>query len=152
MADAKALPVYSDFPSTVDFARAAALMDVVQKASSVCPQYTSLSSEAMAELKEMNDLALKEGKERHAQVAKVEADNAAIEARRVHEEQAKIAAEDKARADAAAKVIPTTEIEAKANADAANKAAEAKKYEDAAEDDRPASNKGTAKPVVERRI
>ena len=141
MADERELPTYSDFPSTIDFARAAQLMDVVQKASSVCPQYTSLSSEAMAELKEMNDLAVKEGKERHAQVAKVEADNAVLEAQRVHEEQAKIAAADKARADAAAKVIPATEVEVKANADAANKAAEAKKYEAAA-----------AKPVVERRI
>lgn len=41
----------------IDFARAAALMDVVQKVASVVPSYTPLSSVALNELKEMNDRA-----------------------------------------------------------------------------------------------
>lgn len=42
----------------IDFGRAAALMDVVQKVASVAPTYTSLSGVAMMELKEMNEQAM----------------------------------------------------------------------------------------------
>lgn len=43
----------------IDFARAAELMDVVQKVASVAPAYTALSGVAMAELKEYNETATK---------------------------------------------------------------------------------------------
>lgn len=43
----------------IDFARAAELMDVVQKVATVAPAYTALSSVAMAELKEYNETAMK---------------------------------------------------------------------------------------------
>lgn len=42
----------------IDFGRAAALMDVVQKVANVAPTYTSLSGVAMMELKEMNEQAM----------------------------------------------------------------------------------------------
>lgn len=39
----------------IDFARASQLLSVVKEVAGVAPGFTSLSSEAMAELKEMND-------------------------------------------------------------------------------------------------
>lgn len=42
---------------TINFERAAMLMDVVQKVASVAPAYTALSGVAMGELKKMNDEA-----------------------------------------------------------------------------------------------
>lgn len=41
----------------IDFERAAVLMDVVQKQATVVPRYMALSSVALAELNEMNDIA-----------------------------------------------------------------------------------------------
>lgn len=41
----------------IDFARAAILMDVVQKQTTVVPRYMALSSVALGELNDMNDIA-----------------------------------------------------------------------------------------------
>lgn len=41
----------------IDFARASALMDVVQKVATIAPKYMNLSSMAMAELKAMDEEA-----------------------------------------------------------------------------------------------
>lgn len=49
-----------------DYARAAALFDIVQKVANVGPRYTNIAAEAMAELNEMNDALAEEQKKRSA--------------------------------------------------------------------------------------
>lgn len=69
----------------IDFARAATLLDVVQKVSTVAPGYMALSSVAMAELKDMNkvgidyldELGQERLREEQAQAAKINAQSQA---------------------------------------------------------------------------
>lgn len=84
----------------IDFARAAALMDVVQKVASVVPSYTPLSSVALNELKEMNDRAAEIIAELGRERLRKEQEEAAklTEAnQKAADEEARIAAEQKAR-------------------------------------------------------
>lgn len=89
--------------SNIDFGRAATLMDVVQKVASVVPAYTALSSAAMNELKEMQDVALEEQMELGRQRLKAEQEEAARiteHNQAAADEQAKAEAKQKAIADA----------------------------------------------------
>lgn len=69
----------------IDFERAATLLDVVQKVSTVAPGYMALSGVAMAELKDMNkqgidylaELGQERLREEQAQAAKIDAQNQA---------------------------------------------------------------------------
>lgn len=89
--------------SKIDFERAAALMDVVQKVAGVAPSYSALSSAAMNELKEMNDIAAEEAAELGRQRLKAEQEEAAKLTAQMQDEadrQAKHDADQKAIADA----------------------------------------------------
>lgn len=89
--------------SKINFEHAAMLLDVVQKVASVAPQYTALSSAAMNELKEMQDVAAQEQVELGRQRLKAEQEEAArIDAhnQKAADEQAAAEAKQKAIADA----------------------------------------------------
>lgn len=86
--------------SKIDFERAAALMDVVQKVANVVPTFTALSGAAMTELKEMNDVAQKEANELGARRLKEEQERAAVLNAKAQDE-----ADRQARQDAHEKAI-----------------------------------------------
>lgn len=86
--------------SQIDFARAAVLMDVVQKVAGVAPAYSAISSAAMNELKEMNDVASEE----HAELGRLRLKAEQEEAARLTQ-QAQDQADEQAKHDAKQKAI-----------------------------------------------
>lgn len=60
---------------TVNFERAALLFDIIEGVAKVAPGYTNLSSEAMVELKQMNDEIANRKKPVNPQPAKVLSEN-----------------------------------------------------------------------------
>lgn len=63
--------------SEIDFDRAAVLLNVVEKVAGVVPQYMAISSAAMNELKEMQDIASEEHAELGRQRLQAEQEEAA---------------------------------------------------------------------------
>lgn len=86
--------------SKIDFERVAMLLDVVQKVASVAPQYMAISSAAMNEVKEMQDVAAEEAAELGRQRLKAEQEEAA----RITEHNQK-AADEQVDAEAKQKAI-----------------------------------------------
>lgn len=88
--------------SEIDFDRAAVLLDVVQKVAGVAPQYMAISSAAMNELKEMQDIASEEHAElgrKRLQAEQEEAARLTQEAQDEANRQAKFEANQKTIAD-----------------------------------------------------
>jgi flagellar biosynthesis/type III secretory pathway protein FliH len=69
-----------------DYERAAALLNIVQLVAGVAPGFTSISSEAMAELKEMNDTLFSAQRERTAELQAARDAEAAERAQEAREE------------------------------------------------------------------
>lgn len=90
----------------IDYARVTALMSVVEQVSKVCPQNTSISSVAMAELKKLNDdiLVWAGEKAKHEQAVKNE--EIAKKNAQLSEENAKDHPDTKPEPEALARVIP----------------------------------------------
>lgn len=85
---------------TINFERAATLMDVVQKVASVAPAYTALSGVAMGELKKMNE----EAQEHLSELGRQRLKEEQVAAARLAENN-RLAAEEQAAQDAKAQQL-----------------------------------------------